>query len=348
MVLMRYGRRNDSEGYPDSSTKARTISVQELVEVVDPERGDRVISVARRLAKHVPEYLRKEVPEDKTNTYTYVQPEKSPTQVVDVYRNRVKELKKLTKRRKEKHPAQQIVNVEREVQLEREAKEVADEALLERLNRRIKAEQTAAAARELKVRRIAGATFTLLLMLAGAVAAHVWLRSAPVTTDPNMPTGPTNETQTQMGTMGRGPADLGAESSSIRQANDVVKPEAAPARDALQALIWSGPETFRGEIAHGLKIDMKLLREGSKLSGSYYYERIGTDILVRGRTEETGNLVLEEFVKGRKTGIFNGKFVSDERIEGKWSRPDGIRSRHFFLVSKSPILRTPLSHEQGG
>jgi hypothetical protein len=95
----------------------------------------------------------------------------------------------------------------------------------------------------------------------------------------------------------------------------------------------AGPVTLRGEIAHGLNIEMKLVREGSKLSGSYYYERIGKDIPVRGTIEETGSIVLEEFVKEQKTGTFTGKFVSAARMEGKWSKPGSTRSRDFFLVS---------------
>ncbi len=56
-------------------------------------------------------------------------------------------------------------------------------------------------------------------------------------------------------------------------------------------------------------------------------------IPVRGTIEETGSIVLEELVKGQKTGIFTGKVVSDARIEGKWSKPGSTRSRDFFLVS---------------
>ena len=63
--------------------------------------------------------------------------------------------------------------------------------------------------------------------------------------------------------------------------------------------------------------------------------------------DETGSIVLEEFVKGQKTGIFTGKVVSAARIEGKWSKPGSTRSRHFFLVSESLLQRTPVAHEQG-
>lgn len=156
----------------------------------------------------------------------------------------------------------------------------------------------------LKPGRFAAATFVLLLLLAGAIAPHVWLRPVAVTTGLN----------------------------KLTQSHG-ANYEASQHRDALQFLRWSGPVTLRGEIAHGLNIEMKLVREGSKLSGSYYYERIGKDIPVRGTIEETGSIVLEEFVKGQKTGTFTGKFVSAARMEGKWSKPGSTRSRDFFLVS---------------
>jgi len=196
-------------------------------------------------------------------------------------------------------------------------------------------------------RRIAGAAFSLLLLLAGSAATYVWLRPPAVPTEPNL-TGPTDESQPQMANIEKAPVRPDIAAGSLRQENGVVKPEGTPVQDALKASEWNGPVIFRGEIAHGLKIEMKLLREGSKLSGSYYYERIGKDILVTGTIEETGSLVLEEFVRGQKTGVFTGKVVSNERIEGAWSKPDGIRSRDFFLASKSPIRSTPVSHEQGG
>ncbi len=124
------------------------------------------------------------------------------------------------------------------------------------------------------------------------------------------------------------------------------KPAVVPPRDVPRPPGSSGLVMFRGEIARGLKIKMKLLGEGPKVSGSYSYERFGKDIPVAGTIEETGSLILEEFVNGQKTGIFTGKVVSDERIEGTWSKPDGTGSRGFFLASDSPIWRTSFSRTE--
>ena len=156
-----------------------------------------------------------------------------------------------------------------------------------------------------KPRLVAGTALTLFL-LTGAIAAGVRFRPAATATVP-------------------------------------ANAEVSHHGGAPQASQWSGPLTLRGEIAHGLNIEMQLVREGSRLSGSYAYERIGKDIQLQGTIAETGSLVLEEFVKGRKTGTFVGKFVSATRIDGKWSKPGSTRTRDFFLVSTG-LLSGDFSH----
>jgi hypothetical protein len=104
------------------------------------------------------------------------------------------------------------------------------------------------------------------------------------------------------------------------------------------------PVMFQGEIATGLKIQMKLFRDGSTLYGTYRYEAHGRDIKVKGTINEPGNIVLQEFVKGKVTGTFKGKFGSKERIDGKWYRPGSNKGRTFFLVNEaagaSPLAKS--------
>jgi hypothetical protein len=160
-----------------------------------------------------------------------------------------------------------------------------------------------------KPRRIAVAILLLLLLFVGILAWDVWLRPVAVTAQPP--------------------------SHKVFHHHDVMP---APP--------LNGPITLRGEIAYGLSIEMHLVREGSMLSGSYSYERIGKDIEVQGTIEETGNVVLEEFAKGRKTGLFAGRLVSARRIEGKWSKPGSTTTRDFFLVSSDPLQNMPVAHDQ--
>jgi hypothetical protein len=101
----------------------------------------------------------------------------------------------------------------------------------------------------------------------------------------------------------------------------------------LPALKGTGPSTFRGEIAKGLKIEMRLYRDGSSLHGSYSYEVFGRDLQVKGTINERGDIALQEFVNGKVTGNFEGRFVTKDRIEGRWfKKSPEEKGRSFYLV----------------
>ena len=112
----------------------------------------------------------------------------------------------------------------------------------------------------------------------------------------------------------------------------------------LPALNTTEPVKFHGEIAAGLKIEMKLFRDGSNLYGTYLYKLYGRDIQIKGTINESGEVVLQESAKGKVTGTFKGKFVSKERIDGKWYRPGSDKGRAFFLVNEavgaSPVAKS--------
>jgi hypothetical protein len=116
----------------------------------------------------------------------------------------------------------------------------------------------------------------------------------------------------------------------------------------IPALNATEPVTFQGEIAAGLKIQMKLFRDGSALYGTYLYELYGRDIQVKGTINEAGEIVLQESAKGKVTGTFKGRFVSKERIDGKWYRPGSDKGRTFFLVNAgvSPLTKSAAAPAQ--
>jgi len=99
---------------------------------------------------------------------------------------------------------------------------------------------------------------------------------------------------------------------------------------------------FRGRIANELKIEMTLVREGERMTGTYFYPRLGKNIVLNGSIDKDGNLELRESDEGGKeTGVFKGKWksateVGPAEIEGKWSRPDGTKETDF-QVSQQPI-----------
>ncbi|HVS20991.1 MAG TPA: RsiV family protein [Pyrinomonadaceae bacterium] len=102
---------------------------------------------------------------------------------------------------------------------------------------------------------------------------------------------------------------------------------------------------FRGTIAGNLTIEMALVRDGDRLTGSYFYPKVGKNIELKGTIDKSGNVELKESDEsGKDTGVFKGKWkpsadsaeldLSD--IEGKWSKPDGSKET-AFLVLQQPI-----------
>jgi hypothetical protein len=94
---------------------------------------------------------------------------------------------------------------------------------------------------------------------------------------------------------------------------------------------------FRGSIGSALGLQMKLRREGEKLSGSYFYQKIGTRIDLKGTIDNDGNLTLQEFdASGKQTGVFRGFWKTDNEdgvisISGNWTKPAGEKKTAFSL-----------------
>ena len=111
------------------------------------------------------------------------------------------------------------------------------------------------------------------------------------------------------------------------------------------------PQTkfFKGSIGTSLDLQMKLVRTGDQLVGSYFYQKIGTRINLRGNVDKDGNLTLEEFDQaGKQTGLFKGIWTvnaSDGLINlaGNWSKPPGEKGsekKTAFSVHEEPIAFT--------
>ena len=103
---------------------------------------------------------------------------------------------------------------------------------------------------------------------------------------------------------------------------------------------------FKGSIGSTLDLQMKLVRNGDQLAGSYFYQKIGTRIDLRGNVDKDGNLTLEEFDKsGKQTGLFKGLWTVDQSdglitLAGNWSKPPGEKDsdkKTAFSVHEEPI-----------
>lgn len=93
---------------------------------------------------------------------------------------------------------------------------------------------------------------------------------------------------------------------------------------------------FKGSIGDALGLQMKLVREGETLTGSYFYQKVGKKIDVRGTVDKDGNVTLEEFDQnGKQTGIFKGIWKQDQNgaieIAGNWTKPNSDKKATFSL-----------------
>jgi uncharacterized protein DUF3298/peptidoglycan-N-acetylmuramic acid deacetylase PdaC-like protein len=136
-------------------------------------------------------------------------------------------------------------------------------------------------------------------------------------------------------------------STACRKQTSVQPPAASPtpvAQDApISGVTQAGHKYFfRGTIA-SLSIEMQLLRDGERLTGTYFYPRIGKNINLTGTIDKDNNVTLTEADdSGKQTGVFKGKWQtavdspdpSIYEIEGKWSKPDGSKATEFIVTQQ--------------
>lgn len=101
---------------------------------------------------------------------------------------------------------------------------------------------------------------------------------------------------------------------------------------------------FKGSIGSALGLQMKLVRESDKLTGTYFYQKVGTKIDVRGTVDSGNKVVLEEFdANGKQTGVFKGIWKTGDQglieIAGDWTRPNSSNGTPFSLTQE-PIELT--------
>ena len=148
-------------------------------------------------------------------------------------------------------------------------------------------------------------------------------------------------------------------SFGCRKANNLPPQPVAPANTASPATALAdagggaaqAPATkyFKGSIGSSLDLQMKLVRTGDQLTGSYYYQKIGKRIDLRGAVDSHGNVVLDEFdAGGKQTGVFKGLWNLKPEdglvsIVGNWSKPPGSPDgdkKTAFSIHEEPISLT--------
>ncbi|HYO62139.1 MAG TPA: DUF3298 domain-containing protein [Pyrinomonadaceae bacterium] len=126
-----------------------------------------------------------------------------------------------------------------------------------------------------------------------------------------------------------------ASGGPVRAGGEAIQGSARAEADAQKP---SGDfQTFRGLIAAGMNVEMRLRRVGQSLEGAYFYLDKKTDIELRGQIDAAGNFTLRESSGGKHTGTFKGRWADDEEtgratLEGEWTRPDGTGRLPFLLT----------------
>ncbi|PYS87859.1 MAG: hypothetical protein DMF64_22090 [Acidobacteria bacterium] len=104
-------------------------------------------------------------------------------------------------------------------------------------------------------------------------------------------------------------------------------------------------KTYVGAINKLYAIEMTLTRDGSNLSGSYFYTVHKQDIALKGTVDAKDNFTLAEFdASGHQTGTFTGRFVTGEHIEGQWSKPNGQPMPFVLETGAQPIASSFYSY----
>jgi hypothetical protein len=94
---------------------------------------------------------------------------------------------------------------------------------------------------------------------------------------------------------------------------------------------------FKGSIGNALGLQMKLVRQGENVTGTYFYQKVGTRIDLKGSIDKDGNITLEEFAPdGTQTGVFKGLWTMNSEdgmvnLAGNWTKPDGQKQTAFSL-----------------
>lgn len=96
---------------------------------------------------------------------------------------------------------------------------------------------------------------------------------------------------------------------------------------------------FRGSIGDS-RLQMTLNRDGDKLSGTYFYQKVGSDISLKGSISAQGDFTLQEFDSGGKqTGEFKGKWTEpaglpSASLEGTWAKPNSKQTQPFYATQQ--------------
>jgi hypothetical protein len=107
--------------------------------------------------------------------------------------------------------------------------------------------------------------------------------------------------------------------------NAVSKSFNAPAKSPENTIFT---KNFSGYV-NNTYVDVEITRDGNTLTGTI--DESGRRIQIEGTVDDDDNFKLDELDDyGEKTGIYRGKFNSQNEMKGNWSLPNGAKPRSFL------------------
>ena len=91
--------------------------------------------------------------------------------------------------------------------------------------------------------------------------------------------------------------------------------------------------TYEGQINNKYDFLMKITSKSGNISGKYFYKKYGKNIEINGTIDKNLNVRISEFdANGNQTGLFKGRMLNENKIEGTWSKPNGSNAMPFSLL----------------
>jgi len=97
---------------------------------------------------------------------------------------------------------------------------------------------------------------------------------------------------------------------------------------------WAASYHYSGNVGERTAVQMDLARQGTTLSGSYWYDDADLSLELKGSLR-SGTATVKEFDEnGKQTGAFTGTLSQDDRqFRGAWTSADGKRSLPFAFTA---------------
>lgn len=89
-------------------------------------------------------------------------------------------------------------------------------------------------------------------------------------------------------------------------------------------------KAYEGTINGKYDFQMVLRKEGNRLTGTLT-NTFNNENEVKGTIDTENAFIVDEFDKGQKVGVLEGRIIPGGNIKGTWSTPDGRKWFPFYL-----------------